>query len=124
MFVEVPLPVWKMSRTNWSSQRPAITSSAACTTASATRVELVQLHVRLRRGLLDHAERGDEPAREPQVADRKVLHRPLRLRRVQRVGRHAHLAQRVALGPEARFVRHGRPSIQVRSSLRIPSSGR
>jgi hypothetical protein len=30
MFVDVPLPVWKMSTTNWSSSFPSITSLAAC----------------------------------------------------------------------------------------------
>ena len=32
MLVEVPLPVWKMSTTNWSSCFPSTTSSAARST--------------------------------------------------------------------------------------------
>ena len=35
MFVEVPLPVWKMSMMNWSSKRPSTTSCAAFLIASA-----------------------------------------------------------------------------------------
>ena len=35
MLVEVPDPVWKMSTTNWSSNRPSATSPAACEMASA-----------------------------------------------------------------------------------------
>ena len=37
MFVDVPLPVWKMSRGNWGSWVPAITSSDAWTIAWASR---------------------------------------------------------------------------------------
>ncbi len=35
MFVEVPEPVWKTSRTNWSSNFPSSTSRAAREIASA-----------------------------------------------------------------------------------------
>ncbi len=35
MFVEVAEPVWKMSRGNWPSSLPSITSCAACRTAWA-----------------------------------------------------------------------------------------
>src|SRR5690606_21184549 len=71
-------------------------------------VQQAELHVRLGRGLLDHAERRDETAREPEVADREVLDRPLRRRAPERVGRNLHLAQRVPLYPVA-LLRHGPP---------------
>ena len=49
MLVEVPDPVWKMSRTNWLSSLPSTTSSAASTMASlsssSSKPELV-VHVR------------------------------------------------------------------------------
>jgi hypothetical protein len=37
MLVEVPLPVWKMSTTNWASSLPSITSCAACWTSCRRR---------------------------------------------------------------------------------------
>ena len=36
MLVEVPEPVWKMSRTNWSSSFPSTTSPAACSMPPAS----------------------------------------------------------------------------------------
>ena len=73
MFVEVPLPVWKMSTTNWSSCLPSATAWAAWTIGSpSSAVEQPQVHVDLRRGLLDQAHRPDERAREPERADLEV----------------------------------------------------
>ena len=46
--------------------------------------------------------RDDELGRSGQAADREVLHRPLRLRAVVRVGRHLNFAERIAFD-------HGRP---------------
>jgi hypothetical protein len=82
MLVEVPLPVWKMSSTNWSSHRPLDHLLGRLSRWPPTEpVQLVQLHVGQGRRLLDHgAQRRDEAAREAEVADREVLDRALRLR--------------------------------------------
>jgi hypothetical protein len=53
--------------------------------------------VRLRRRLFHHDGRCHQLVRRAQSADRKVLHRPRRLRAVVRVRRHADLAERIAL---------------------------
>ena len=98
MLVEVPLPVWKMSTTNWSSSLPS--------------------HDFLRR-LLDQPRRffveeprsmftsaqahlispiaRDEAAREAEVGDREILDGPRGLRPVVRVGGDLHFAHRVFL---------------------------
>src|SRR5690606_1143589 len=69
-------------------------------------LQQAQLRVRLCRCLLEHAERGNELAREPQVADGKVFYGPLRLCTPQCIGRNLHLAERVLLDPEFRLT-HG-----------------
>ena len=64
------------------------------------RVELVELEVGARSRPFDESERTDEPARHPETADRKVLHRALGLSTPERVRRYAQLAHAVALHPE------------------------
>ena len=101
MLDEVPEPVWKTSIGNWSSCRPAITSSAAATMAvDDVRGQYAELGVGHRGRPLDLGQRSDMGGREPASGDREVLHRPLGLGRVQGVLRHPHLAHRVVLDPE------------------------
>ena len=99
MLRDVPEPVWKTSIGNWSSWSPAATSSAAaaiavgdvgrrCTPSSALTAAAARL---------DPGQRLDLRALEAQPGDREVLDRPLGLRLPTGVGRHAHLAHRVAL---------------------------
>ena len=100
MFVEVPLPVWKTSSTNWSSSLPSATACAARTIgARQLGVEQAQVHVHLRRGLLDEAHGPDELARETEIADLEVPRRALRLGPVISLGRDLHLAHRIAFRP-------------------------
>jgi hypothetical protein len=54
-----------------------------------------QIGVGLGRGGLDQRQSADESTPKAQARDREVLDRALRLRPVQRIGRHAHLAHRV-----------------------------
>ena len=70
--------------------------------------EQAQVAVGRRGGALDHPERANERARKPQAADRKILHGPLRLGAIQRIGRHPHLTHAVALDAKG-FLRHACP---------------
>jgi len=63
-------------------------------------IQQAQLLVHLRRRALNQSQRTDKHAREANAADGEVLHRALRLRAVQRVGGHLHLAQRIAFRSE------------------------
>ena len=62
-------------------------------------VQVPELQVRLRRGLLDEPERFDEAAPEPLTADGEVFYRALGLSAVERLLRHLHLTKGVLLDP-------------------------
>ena len=61
MFDDVPLPVWNTSTTNWSSCLPSATACAArMIVPPSSGDEQLQVHVDLRRRLLDQAHGPDE----------------------------------------------------------------
>src|SRR5690606_33308558 len=96
-------------------------------------VELPELVVDLRRRTLDQPERADDQRRDPGAADREVQPRPLRLRAVVGVLRHAHLTHRVLLDPvvthrvaarcRSWLPRVGRTSVGARSAGATASEG-
>ena len=105
MFVEVPEPVWNTSTGKCASSAPRDLSRRALRSPRALGVEHAARRVRRRRRRLDQPERLEEAAREALAADREVLDRALGRRAPERVGRHPHLAERVAL--RARRARAG-----------------
>ncbi len=100
MLVEVPDPVWKMSRGKWASWSPRMTSSAAAWMAPAELfVQQAELPVGPGRRPLDQPERHQETAAEPPVGDREVVDRPLGLGAVEGRRRDLHLAHAVRFDP-------------------------
>ena len=99
MFEEVPLPVWKMSTTNWLSTSPSATFWAASMIACATfGVEQPEVEVDLGGGFLDQAECADHGTGEPKRADGEVQLGAARLGAEVGVGWNLHRTHGVAFG--------------------------
>ncbi len=101
MLVLVPEPVWNTSSGNCASCAPAATSPAAASTACAT-LSSSSPSSRLARAAacFTSPSAAMNSRGQRHAADRKVLHRPLRLRAPQRVSGHLDLAHAVVLHPE------------------------
>ena len=120
MFVEVPEPVWKMSTTNWSSQRPSATSAAARATASAMRGSRSpsSAFTSAAHGL-DQAEDLDEAPREAQAADGEVEDGTHGGGAVVGVQRHFHRAHGIAFGAGVGRIAH----VPLLSHTTLPAAG-
>ena len=106
MLLCVPDPVCQTTSGNSSSSLPSITSCAAAMMTSARDfIELAKGDIRLRRALLDDAERMDKRQRHPLAANLEVAEAPLRLSAPIVIGWHFDRAECVGLC--ARGLRRG-----------------
>ena len=102
MLVEVPLPVWKTSSTNWSSNFAlGHRLGGANDRPGQLGREQAEIHVHLGRALLDQADGPDELAGKPQAADLEVPRGALGLGPVIGLRRDVHLPHRIAFHPGA-----------------------
>ena len=104
MLLEVPEPVWKTSMGNWSSNFPSATSRQAAQQGLDLSVvqrlfpgtgQLAQVAVGHGAGPLDQPQ-GMDQLRRKGARNGEILHGPLRLGAVVRLGGHLDLAHRIA----------------------------